>query len=101
MANRPRDIEDCAALASAKMHFEAIYSEIEAQYARAGTVEEKIRITYMEEGIGKLEEDYRMQLAVEYRSDRLLVPGDACRRGTAFGLGACENETRQQKSCAP
>ena len=38
IANRPRDIEDCVALASAKMDFEAIYSEIESQYARPGTV---------------------------------------------------------------
>jgi hypothetical protein len=28
IANRPRDIEDCVSLASAKMDFEAIYSEI-------------------------------------------------------------------------
>jgi len=42
IANRPRDIEDCVALASARMDFEAIYSEIEAQQAKAGTVEEKI-----------------------------------------------------------
>ena len=38
IANRPRDIEDCVALASAKMDFGAIYYEIESQYARPGTV---------------------------------------------------------------
>jgi hypothetical protein len=53
------------------MDFEAIYSEIEAQYARAGTVEEKIWITYMEEGIGKLEEDYRMQVPIADRVSEL------------------------------
>jgi hypothetical protein len=26
-----------------------------------------------------------------------LVPGDACRRGIAFGLGACETETSAAK----
>ena len=29
-----------------------------------------------------------------------LVPGDACRRGIAFGLGACETEFRQPKKVA-
>lgn len=87
IANRPRDLEDCISLASAKMDFEAIYSEILAQYNKAGTVEEKIWITYLEEGIGKLEDDYRLQvpiadsvseLANEYR-ERLyqkLKPGE-------------------------
>jgi len=71
IANRPRDLEDCVSLASAKMDFEAIYSEIEAQYTRAGTVEEKIWITYLEEGIGKLEEDYRMQVPIADRVSEL------------------------------
>jgi len=71
IANRPRDIEDCVALASAKMDFEAIYSEIESQYARPGTIEEKIWITYLEEGIGKLEEDYRMQVPIADRVSEL------------------------------
>ena len=64
IANRPRDLEDCISLASAKMDFEAIYSEILAQYNKAGTVEEKIWITYLEEGIGKLEDDYRLQVPI-------------------------------------
>lgn len=42
IANRPRDLEDCISLASAKIDFEAIYTEILAQYIKAGTVEEKI-----------------------------------------------------------
>ena len=67
IANRPRDIEDCVSLASAKMDFEAIYSEILAQYTKSGTVEKKIWITYLEEGIGKLEEDYRLQVTIADR----------------------------------
>jgi hypothetical protein len=49
------------------MDFEVIYSEILAQYTKAGTVEEKIWITYLEEGIGKLEEDYRLQVTIADR----------------------------------
>jgi hypothetical protein len=71
IANRPRDIEDCISLSSVKMDFEAIYSEILAQYAKAGTVEEKIWITYLEEGIGKLEEDYRLQVTIADRISEL------------------------------
>jgi hypothetical protein len=44
IANRPRDIEDCVLLASAKADFEAVFSEIEAQYSKPGTIEEKIWI---------------------------------------------------------
>jgi len=77
IANRPRDIEDCVFLASAKMDYEAIYSEILAQYAKAGTVEEKIWITYLEEGIGKLEEDYRVQVPI---ADRISELADEYRR---------------------
>ncbi|NPV63849.1 MAG: nucleotidyl transferase AbiEii/AbiGii toxin family protein [Methanotrichaceae archaeon] len=64
IANRPRDVEDCVSLASAGMDYAAVYAEIEAQYAKVGTVEEKIWITYLEEGIGKLEEDYRVQVPI-------------------------------------
>jgi len=71
IANRPKDIEDCLSLTSAKMDYETMYAEIEAQYARAGTVEEKIWITYLEEGIGKLEEDYRLQLPIADRVSKL------------------------------
>jgi hypothetical protein len=46
------------------MDYEAIYLEIQAQYDKAGTVEEKIWITYLEESIGKLEEDYRVQVPI-------------------------------------
>jgi hypothetical protein len=71
IANRPRDIEDCVVLASAKLDYEAIYSEIQAQYARAGSMEEKIWITYLEEGIGKLEEDYQLQVPIAGRISEL------------------------------
>ena len=71
IANRPKDIEDCLSLTSAKMDYEAMYAEIEAQYAKEGTVEEKIWITYLEEGIGKLEEDYRLQLPIADRISEL------------------------------
>ena len=64
IANRPRDVEDCVSLASAGIDYAAVYAEIEAQYAKVGTVEEKIWITYLEEGIGKLEEDYRVQVPI-------------------------------------
>lgn len=64
IANRPRDVEDCVSLASANMDFEAVFSEIEAQYSKAGTVEEKIWITYLEESIGELEENYRVQVPI-------------------------------------
>ena len=67
IANRPRDIEDCRSLTTAKMDYEAMYSEIKAQYSRAGTIEEKIWVTYLEEGIGKLEEDYLMQVPIADR----------------------------------
>jgi hypothetical protein len=71
IANRPRDIEDCVSLASTKMDFESVYSEIEAQYSKPGTVEEKIWITYLEEGIGKLEEGYQVQVPIADRVSEL------------------------------
>jgi predicted nucleotidyltransferase len=71
IANRPRDIEDCVALTSVRMDYEVIYSEIEAQLAKAGTAEEKIWITYLEEGIGKLEEVYQTQVPIADRISEL------------------------------
>ena len=71
IANRPKDLDDCISLASGKMDFEAIYSEILAQYTKAGTVEEKIWITYLEDGIGKLEEGYRLQITIADRISHL------------------------------
>lgn len=71
IANRPRDVEDCVLLTSTKVDFEAVFSEIEAQYSKPGTIEEKIWITYLEEGIGKLEEDYRVQVPIADRVSEL------------------------------
>lgn len=66
IANRPRDFEDCSVIASAGLDYEAIYSEIEAQYHKAADseVEQKVWITYIEEGIGRLEEDYRLRIPI-------------------------------------
>lgn len=87
IANRPGDARDCAALFSAALDFDAVYREIETQYRKMGELEQKIWITYIEEGIGRLEEEYMLEipignkvseLADEYR-DRLyqkLKPGD-------------------------
>jgi hypothetical protein len=82
IANRPGDAADCAALFSAALDFDAIYGEVEAQYRKVGEVEQKIWITYVEEGIGRLEEEYGLEipiadkiseLADEYR-ERLYSP---------------------------
>ena len=54
IANRPGDAPDCSALAIAGLDFDAIYNEIEQQYLKDGVVEQKIWITYLEEGIGIL-----------------------------------------------
>ena len=53
IANRPGDRRDCAVLFSTVLDFDAVYQEIEAQYRRAGELEQKIWITYIEEGIGQ------------------------------------------------
>ncbi len=59
IANREGDASDCAVLIPAGLDFDAVYNEIEAQYLKASTDEDqKIWITYIEEGIGRLEEDY-------------------------------------------
>jgi hypothetical protein len=56
IANPPGDARDCAALFSAVLDFDAVFEEIEAQYRKVGELEQKIWITYIEEGIGRLEE---------------------------------------------
>lgn len=76
IANREQDIEDCEALAPAGLDYETIYSEVEAQYSKAGTVEEKIWITYIEEGIGKLEEEFGLVIAI---ADRISALADRYR----------------------
>jgi hypothetical protein len=54
IANRPGDAPDCINLVMAELDFDAIYREIEAQYRKAGEVEQKVWITYIEEGIARL-----------------------------------------------
>lgn len=71
IANRPRDIDDCVALASSRIDYKAIYSEIEAQYAKVGTVEEKVWVTYIVEGMGRLEEDFQVQIPIADRVSEL------------------------------
>ena len=76
IANREGDADDCAALMGGGLDFDAVYEEIERQYRKAGELEQKIWITYIEEGIGRQEEEFSMkvpiadsisQLANEYR----------------------------------
>jgi predicted nucleotidyltransferase len=76
IANRERDIEDCEALAPAGLDYETVYSEVEAQYSKAGTVKEKIWVTYIEEGIGKLEEEFGLVISI---ADRISALADRYR----------------------
>ena len=57
IANRPGDVPDCSTLVIAGMDFDAIYREIETQYHKAGEAREKIWITYIEEGIARLQDN--------------------------------------------
>jgi len=57
IANRPGDAQDCFMLVTAKLDYDAIYREIEAQYRKAGGAEQKIWITYIEEGIARLQDN--------------------------------------------
>jgi hypothetical protein len=71
IANRPGDAKDCAALFSAVLNFDAVYREIEAQYRKVGEVEQKIWITYIEEGIGRLEEDHKLEVPIGDKVSKL------------------------------
>ena len=71
IANRPGDAKDCAALFSAVLDFDAVYREIEAQYRKAGEVEQKIWITYIEEGIGRLEEVHNLEIPIGDKVSKL------------------------------
>lgn len=88
IANREGDADDCAALIGTGLDFDAVYEEIERQYRKAGEMEQKIWITYIEEGIGRQEEEFSMkvpiadkisELADEYREKlcRKLSPSKA------------------------
>ncbi|VVB63488.1 Uncharacterised protein [uncultured archaeon] len=77
MSNREGDASYCVRLFPAGLDFDAVYREIDSQYLKPSTDEDqKIWITYIEEGIGRLEEDYGItipiadkvsELADEYR----------------------------------
>lgn len=67
IAGREGDIEDCAVLVSAGLDFDTVYEEIESQYCRSGEEKEddqKIWITYIEESIARLEEDYGISMPI-------------------------------------
>lgn len=58
IANRPGDAPDCIALVSVGLDFDAIYEEIESQYRKdAEQSKQNIWITYIEEGIARLEDN--------------------------------------------
>lgn len=71
IANRPGDAPDCAALFTANLDFDAVYEEIEAQYRNAGELEQKVWVTYIEEGIGRLEEEYELEIPIADRISEL------------------------------
>ena len=56
IANRPGDAPDCSKLVLAELDFDIIYREIEEQYRKSGESEQKIWVTYIEEGIARLED---------------------------------------------
>lgn len=71
IANRPGDALDCAALFTTSLDFDAVYKEIETQYRKAGELEQKVWITYIEEGIGRLEEEYELEIPIADRVSEL------------------------------
>ncbi len=57
IANRPGDASDCTALVSVDLDFDAIYEEIKLQFNKnSGQSKQKVWITYVEEGIARLED---------------------------------------------
>lgn len=76
IANREGDADDCAALMGAGLNFDVVYEEIERQYRKSGDLEQKIWITYIEEGIGRLEEEFSMKVPI---ADRISVLADEYR----------------------
>jgi hypothetical protein len=71
IANREGDADDCAALMGAGLDFDAVYEEIERQYRKAGELEQKIWVTYIEEGIGRQEEEFSMKVPIADRISEL------------------------------
>ena len=71
IANREGDADDCAALMGGGLDFDAVYEEIERQYRKAGKLEQKIWITYIEDGIGRQEEEFSMKVPIADRISQL------------------------------
>lgn len=71
IANREGDADDCAALMGGGLDFDAVYQEIERQYRKAGELKQKIWITYIEEGIGRQEEEFSMKVPIADRISQL------------------------------
>ncbi len=71
IANRENDADDCAALMGVGLDFDAVYGEIERQYYKVGELEQKIWITYIEEGIGRQEEEFSMKVPIADRISEL------------------------------
>jgi hypothetical protein len=71
IANRPGDAPDCSSLVVAGLNFDVVFQEIEAQYRKPGAVEQKIWITYLEEGIGRLEEEFGANIPIGDRISEL------------------------------
>ena len=71
IANREGDADDCAALMGGGLDFYAVYEEIERQYRKSGELEQKIWITYIEEGIGRQEEEFSMKVPIADRISQL------------------------------
>ncbi len=58
IANRPGDAPDCMALVSVGLDFDVIYEEIKSQYRKdSEQSKQKVWITYIEEGIARLEDN--------------------------------------------
>ena len=76
IANRPGDAPDRSKLVIAELDFDAVFREIEAQYRKAGELEQKIWITYIEEGIGRLEDEFNASVPI---GDRISVLADEYR----------------------
>lgn len=57
IANRPGDAPDCSHLVVAGLDYDAVYREIETQYRKAGEAKQKVWITYIEEGIARLQDN--------------------------------------------
>jgi len=56
IANRPGDAPDCSKLVLSELDFDTVYREVEEQYRKAGEAEQKVWVTYIEEGIARLED---------------------------------------------